>query len=187
MDQSVFNSIFQSSLYNLVFNLARKTFTNEAAAPSAAPPALTDQTSAGATRSTSQAAPSPFDDLIRQASERYGVPQELVQAVVRAESNYQPNAVSSAGALGLMQLMPATARGLGVTNPLDPTQNIDGGTRLLQQLLNRYDGNVRLALAAYNAGPGAVERFGGIPPYAETQTYVTRVMNYYQSETSWKA
>lgn len=128
-----------------------------------------------------------FSDLINQASQKYGVSAGLIQSIIKAESNFNPNAVSSAGAQGLMQLMPGTARGLGVTDSLDPAQNIEGGTKFLRRLLDHYDGNVRLAVAAYNAGPGAVDKYGGIPPYQETQTYVNRVLGYYQSTNQWQA
>ena len=111
-----------------------------------------------------------FEDLIRQAAEKYGVDANLVRSVIRAESNFNPKAVSSAGARGLMQLMPATAAGLGVGDSFNPQENINGGVKLLSRLLRKYDGDVRLALAAYNAGPGAVARYGGVPPYQETRT-----------------
>lgn len=114
-----------------------------------------------------------LDAMIRAEAERQGVNPDLVRAVVRQESGGRPDAVSSAGAIGLMQLMPGTARELGV-NPHDPAQNLAGGVRYLKEMAARF-GNLDEALAAYNAGPGAVQRFGGIPPYRETQDYVRRI------------
>ncbi|GAA3871608.1 hypothetical protein GCM10022243_41090 [Saccharothrix violaceirubra] len=115
-----------------------------------------------------------YQALFDAATKKYNLPEGLLSAVAKAESNYDPNAVSSAGAQGLMQIMPATAAGLGV-NPLDPTQAVDGAARLLSSNLQSF-GSVPLALAAYNAGPGAVRQYGGIPPYAETQNYVSKIM-----------
>ncbi len=119
--------------------------------------------------------PSRFDALIEAAARRHGLSADLIKAVIRTESNFDPTAISTAGAKGLMQLMDATAAELGVKDSFDPAQNIEGGAAYLRQMLDRY-GQVSLALAAYNAGPGAVDRYAGIPPYAETQTYVRRVL-----------
>jgi soluble lytic murein transglycosylase-like protein len=120
-----------------------------------------------------------IDSAIEQAAARHNVDPNLVRAVVKVESNFNPNAVSRKGAMGLMQLMPATARQLNVKNPFDPEQNVDAGVRHLKQLLESYGGNIKLTLAAYNAGAGAVARSSGVPRYAETQNYVRRITNLY--------
>jgi soluble lytic murein transglycosylase-like protein len=122
----------------------------------------------------------PYRDLIRAAAARHGLAPELVESVIRVESNFEARAVSPKGARGLMQLMPATAAKLGVRNVFDVRQNIEGGVRHLRHLVDRYGGNLALALAAYNAGAEAVRRHGGIPPYAETRAYVARVLQLLQ-------
>ena len=119
------------------------------------------------------------DAAIEQAAARHNVDPNLVRSVIKVESNFNPNAVSRKGAMGLMQLMPSTARSLHVTNPFDPQQNVDAGVRHLKQLLESYGGNVKLSLAAYNAGAGAVARSAGVPHFAETQNYVRRITNLY--------
>jgi soluble lytic murein transglycosylase-like protein len=120
-----------------------------------------------------------IEKSIHRAARRYNLPPGLIRGVIRAESNFQVAAVSRAGAQGLMQLMPETARELGVADPFDIEQNIDGGARYLRQMLDSYGGDVKTALAAYNAGPGAVEKYGGqIPPYQETEQYIDRVLRF---------
>lgn len=122
--------------------------------------------------------PKSLNAIINQAAERYGVDERLIKAVIKAESNFNPHAVSHAGAQGLMQLMPATARGLGVTNSFDPYQNVMAGTRFLKDMLNRYNGSLDSALAAYNWGPGNVDRKGMAIP-RETRDYLAKVKTYY--------
>jgi soluble lytic murein transglycosylase-like protein len=121
------------------------------------------------------------EQLANAAAEKYRLPPSLVRSVMKAESGFQPRAVSPKGAIGLMQLMPGTAQKLGV-NPYDPAQNVDAGTRYLRELLEKYNGALRHALAAYNAGPEAVEKHGGVPPFAETLDYIRRVERGFLSE-----
>ena len=125
--------------------------------------------------------PNQISSLVNEASASNGVPAGLVRAVLMAESAGNPSAVSVAGAQGLMQLMPGTAASCGILNAFDATENVQCGSSYLKALLERYHGNATLAVAAYNAGPGAVDRYHGVPPYAETRAYVTRVITAYRS------
>ena len=134
---------------------------------------------AAAARETSAPADSVYYETIRQAAGKYGVDPKLVSAVAEVESGFQQGAVSATGAVGVMQLMPETAESLGV-NPYDAAQNINGGAQYLKQMLDTFDGDVRKAVAAYNAGPEAVKEYGGVPPYSETQQYVSSVLDLYR-------
>ncbi len=120
-----------------------------------------------------------YDLQIRKISRRYGLDYRLVKALIRVESKFKQNAVSAKGAMGLMQLMPETAKHFGVADPFDPKENIDGGVRYLKSLLKLFNNNLILALAAYNAGPAAVKHYGGVPPFVETKTYLKKVMQFY--------
>jgi hypothetical protein len=127
---------------------------------------------------------SSYDSFITEASNKYGVDEKLIKAVIQAESGGNAKAHSSAGAGGLMQLMPATAKSLGVSNVFDPKQNIEGGTKYLSQMLKANNGDVALALASYNAGLGNVRKYGGIPPFKETQNYVNKILASYKGSGS---
>ena len=120
-----------------------------------------------------------YDEIIRKAAQHHGVDFALVKAVIKAESAFNPNAISSAGAQGLMQIMPSNFKSLDLDDPFDPEHNISAGTRYLKYLIDRYDRDLHLALAAYNAGPGVVDQYGDIPPFRETRGYVKRVLSYY--------
>ncbi|MBI2217360.1 MAG: lytic transglycosylase domain-containing protein [Candidatus Rokubacteria bacterium] len=146
----------------------RMGLTRRRPAPSPLPAALSRRTT--------------FVDFVRAAAQRYGVPEKLVLAVIHAESRGNPWAVSPKGARGLMQLMPQTASLLGVRDSFDPEENIDGGIRHLRRLIDRYGNDLRLALAAYNAGEQVVAQYGGVPPYAETQGYVQKVLAQYRGD-----
>lgn len=177
MSDSLFSSQMQVTMMQAIMKLMEQMLEkNKAAGGSSFEDLLGSSTSGSSSASSGD-----FKQIIQSASQKYGVDVKLVEAVIKAESNFNPSAVSSAGAEGLMQLMPGTAQDLGVSNSLDPEQNVDGGVKLLRSLLNSYDGNVSLALAAYNAGPGAVNKYGGIPPYKETQSYVKKILANYKS------
>jgi len=172
-----------AEMYKLTEADGTTHFTNAPTDPRYRRMGFTSGTAAGWLRlpAAAQGAGGPYVKEIAEASQRYGVPVKLVSAVIRAESGFNPRAVSRKGAQGLMQLMPTTASILGVRNSFDPGENIDGGVRHLRGLIDRFPQSLPLAIAAYNAGEKAVTQYGGIPPYPETQDYVAKVLQFYGS------
>ena len=172
-----------SDLAAVTRRIAEITGENFASAAPAVPPAPGSGPSFASMVSQAMkpaAAPAQIDQLVSANAGTWGVDPALVKAIIANESGFNADATSKTGAQGIMQLEPGTAAGLGVTDAYDPAQNIWGGTRYIKGLLDRFHGDMRLAVAAYNAGPGAVEKYGGVPPYAETQAYVENVLDTYQ-------
>lgn len=130
-------------------------------------------------KSSNSANKSQLLGMINKVAQKHGVDEKLVQALIKQESGFNPNATSRTGAMGLMQLMPSTAKSLGVKDPYNAAQNVEGGVKYLKSMLNKYNGNIILALAAYNAGPNAVDKYSGVPPYKETQNYVKNILANY--------
>jgi hypothetical protein len=141
----------------------------------------TSSTTTSSSSSGTLSCSSKLQKYFEEAAEKYNVDVNLLKAIAKAESNFDASATSSAGAMGIMQLMPSTAKSLGISNAYDARSNIMGGAKVIAQHLKKYNGDVSLALAAYNAGSGAVDKYGGIPPYTETQNYVKKVLKYYKS------
>lgn len=170
LGSAIDTSSLTTSLPTSVYNNYRNTYAQNALQTDTISP----------TTATSSGQKTDYDDIIKKASDTYGIPEKMIKAVIKQESGFNTNATSGAGAAGLMQLMPATATSLGVTNSYDAEQNIMAGTKYLKQMLNQF-GDYKTMLAAYNAGPGNVSKYGGIPPFTETKNYVNKIMNTFNS------
>lgn len=201
MSITVMNYHDQTLVDNVTADAARRAAEEEAArarkaAEEAARTAgadfastLQDASAAYMNQNTSagNSCPEYLDAIFKEAAQTYDVPVTLLKSIAQAESGFNPNATSHAGAVGIMQLMPQTAVSLGVSDSYNPRENIMGGARLISQLLSKYNGNTALALAAYNAGSGNVEKYGGIPPFTETQNYVRKVISYMNGNSTVSA
>jgi soluble lytic murein transglycosylase-like protein len=177
------NNANNSSIFQDILNEVLAEFENSSSdSLSGTPTTGANSVSMAALPPISMLKPSSnIDQIINQASKQYGLPVKLIKAVIQQESSFNPNAVSKTGAAGLMQLMPDTAKSLGVSDVFDPEQNILAGSKYLKQLLEKYSGKIDMALAAYNAGPGNVDKYGGVPPFAETENYVRKISNMYNA------
>lgn len=193
LDEAAVAALLQSSLATAVPDTASTENTPQSFAD-ALNESLNALTSTDAAVNTSNqnsasayTCPAELEPIFEEAANTFGVSKDLLKAIAKAESNFNPSAVSCAGAVGIMQLMPSTAAGLGVSNSYDARENIMGGAALISSLLTRYNGDTSLALAAYNAGSGNVEKYGGIPPFTETQNYVKKVLSNFEGYRSQSA
>ena len=175
------NSDFSKLLFDAFREQNRTTYSNPAQSTSSVATSGGTKVSSCWNKQGVSVSNAELNQIFEAASEKYNVPVALLKAVAKAESNFNPNVVSSAGAMGVMQLMPETAKELGVTDAFDPEQSIMGGAKYLSDKLKMYDGNVELALAAYNAGSGNVAKYGGVPPFKETQNYIKKVLAYMEN------
>lgn len=184
--KGTFQTLFQEALWNITLSSTTKKNTNHILGSTYQQILWSPKSNVHTIPTTSTSTPinsTNLDDIIATAAKTYDISPKLIKAIIKHESNFNPKAISRAGASGYMQLMADTARSLGVKDIFDPVENIMGGTKYLRKMLDKYNNNLPLALAAYNAGPGNVDKYGGIPPFKETQNYVRKVLHTYFEES----